>query len=64
MQLCLNKCLHFINMLLPSLLEVEIPSASKGDTNLYQVTCLGASGCRDIGINLVVASGDADLYAR
>ena len=51
-------------MLLPSLLEVEIPSASKGDTNLYQVTCLGASGCRDIGINLVVASGDADLYAR
>jgi len=45
-------------------IKVEIPSASKGDTNLYQVTCLGASGCRDIGINLVVASGDADLYAR
>jgi len=43
-------------------IKKEIASASKGDTTLYQVTCLGA--CRDIGISLVVASGDADLYAR
>jgi len=45
-------------------IKVEIRSADKGDKKLYEVTCLGAAGCRDIGINLVVASGDADLYAR
>lgn len=41
---------------------MEIPSAQKGDQSLYLVTCLGA--CRDVGISLEVATGDADLYAR
>jgi len=45
-------------------IKIEIPHADKGDTNLYMVTCLGAGGCRDIGISLKVSSGDADLYAR
>ena len=48
----------------PPQLEIVIPSADKGDMKLYEVTCLGNSGCRDIGINLIVATGDADLYAR
>jgi len=43
-------------------IEMKIPTARKGDTALYQVTCWGA--CNDIGISLRVASGDADLYAR
>jgi len=43
-------------------IEIRIPSANKGDTTLYQVTCWGA--CNDIGIRVEVASGDADLYAR
>jgi len=45
-------------------IKIEIASANKGDTNLYLVSCIGAGGCRDIGINLQVATGDADLYAR
>jgi len=45
-------------------IKIVIPSADKGDMKLYEVTCLGNSGCRDIGINLIVATGDADLYAR
>jgi len=40
----------------------NITSANKGDQTIFLVTCLGA--CRDVGISLEVADGDADLYAR
>lgn len=39
-----------------------IPRAAKGDETVYTVSCIGA--CRDVGISLEVADGDADLYAR
>jgi hypothetical protein len=41
---------------------MDIPSANKGDQTIFLITCLGA--CRDIGIIVEVADGDADLYGR
>jgi len=43
-------------------ITMTIETASKGQTFMYQVTCLGV--CRDVGITLSVAEGDGDLYAR
>ena len=40
----------------------NIASATKGNQTTYLVTCIGI--CRSISISLVVAEGDADLYAR
>lgn len=40
----------------------NIASATKGNQTTYLVTCIGT--CRSITISLMVAEGDADLYAR